>query len=96
MPRTVFPANIVGPQIRRRRLDQGLTQDELAAHCRIHGFALSRSSLAQIEMRFRYVTDQELVVIAKALGTKLNDLVPDFCKSPEVKRKRDAVSKLRR
>ena len=42
------PRNIVGPQIRRLRDQQGLTQPVLAARCRRWGWDLSRETLAKI------------------------------------------------
>ena len=40
------------------------------------GWDLSREILAQIESQFRYVTDWELVVLARALHVEITDLIP--------------------
>jgi len=40
------------------------------------GLDISRSTLAQIEIRHRYVTDEELSTIAAILKTSPNDLYP--------------------
>jgi transcriptional regulator with XRE-family HTH domain len=64
MARTKTPANIVGPQIRKRRNQLGLTQEALAAQCQLHGLDISRGTLSQIEARLRCVTDDELLALA--------------------------------
>jgi len=70
------PKNIVGPTVRRLRNDAGLSQPALAAKCGVLGWDLSREVLAQIESQFRYVTDWELVVLARALAVSVIDLIP--------------------
>jgi transcriptional regulator with XRE-family HTH domain len=35
--------NVIGPQLRRRREELGLTQDQLAAKCQVLGFDLTRA-----------------------------------------------------
>lgn len=62
--------------MRRLRNDAGLSQPMLAAKCGVLGWDLSREILAQIESQFRYVTDRELVVLARALHTGVEDLIP--------------------
>ena len=59
--------NIVGPQIRRFRLDDGLDQADLAARCGVLGWQVTRGTVAKIESQVRRVTDAELYVIAEAL-----------------------------
>ena len=69
--------NIVGPKIRRLRSQKGWTQEDLAARCTVRGLDLSRGTLSKIEAQLRCVTDQELVVIADALGVPLQGLFPN-------------------
>jgi transcriptional regulator with XRE-family HTH domain len=76
MPRKKFPANVVGPQVRRRRYEKRYSQEALAARCQLAGLDISRSTLAQIEIRFRYVSDEELFILAKVLHVAPNDLYP--------------------
>jgi transcriptional regulator with XRE-family HTH domain len=76
MPRKKFPVNLVGPQIRRARYRLGLSQAELAARCQMAGLDISRATLGQIEIRFRYVTDEELCMIASVLKSSPNELYP--------------------
>lgn len=68
--------NIVGPQIRKLRYEQNLTQDELAARCQRIGFDLSRGTLSKIEAGLRCVTDRELADLAKALNVEIVRLYP--------------------
>jgi len=75
MPRKQYPANVVGPQIRKLRGKLDLTQERLAANCQLAGLDISRSTLGQIEAR--YVTDEELMVVAALLGVTLETLYPE-------------------
>jgi len=70
------PRNLVGPQIRKLRSQQGLTQPMLAARCRRWGWDLSRETLAKIETQLRWVADFELICLANALRVKPDDLWP--------------------
>lgn len=76
MPRKQFPANIVGPQIRKARYQLGLSQEQLATRCQLLGLDISRSTLAQIEIRVRFVSDEELLVLALVLSVATDDLFP--------------------
>jgi transcriptional regulator with XRE-family HTH domain len=68
--------NIVGPQVRKLRYQQGLTQEALAARCGVRGWDLSRATLSKIEAQLRCVTDAELETLADALKVGLDDLFP--------------------
>ncbi len=68
--------NLVGPQVRRLRVQQGLTQPALAARCQRSGYDLSREGLAKIESRLRGVTDAEVVLLARALRVPFSILYP--------------------
>jgi transcriptional regulator with XRE-family HTH domain len=59
--------NIVGPQIRKLRYQQELTQEMFAARCSLLGWDLSRGTLSKIKAQLRCVTDAELVILARAL-----------------------------
>ena len=73
MPR---PKNIVGPQVRRFRDQRGWSQAVLAAKCQMAGWDISRSIVAAIEGRVRWVGDFELMMLAKILRTNPLDLLP--------------------
>lgn len=77
MPRKKYPANIVGPQIRLARKKLRITQEQFAARCQLAGLDISRSTLGQIEARLRYVSDEELMVLASLLGGAVDDLYPE-------------------
>jgi len=68
--------NIVGPQIRKLRYQQGVTQERFAARCTVQGWDLSRATLSKIEAQLRCVTDAELVKLAKALDVDVRALLP--------------------
>jgi transcriptional regulator with XRE-family HTH domain len=68
--------NIVGPQVRKLRDQQGMTQESLAARCGVLGWDLSRGTLSKIEAQLRCVTDAEVRVLADALKVSLDDLYP--------------------
>jgi transcriptional regulator with XRE-family HTH domain len=70
------PQNIVGPQIRKLRYQQELTQEMFAARCSIQGWDLSRATLSKIEAQLRCVTDAELVILANALKVNVDALLP--------------------
>jgi len=70
------PQNIVGPQIRKLRYQQNLTQEMFAARCTLHGWDLSRGTLSKIEAQLRCVTDSELVILARALKVEPTALLP--------------------
>jgi transcriptional regulator with XRE-family HTH domain len=76
MPRKTLPANVVGPQIRNARKKIGLTQEAFAAKCQLTGLDISRSTLGQIEARLRFVSDEELIVLASLLGVSTDQLYP--------------------
>ena len=77
MPRKKYPANVVGPQVRKVRTKLGLTQEQFAGRCQLEGFHISRSTLGQIEARLRYISDEELLVIASLLGVTTDQLYPE-------------------
>jgi transcriptional regulator with XRE-family HTH domain len=70
------PQNIVGPQIRKLRYQQELTQEMLAARCARLGWNISRPTLSKIEAQLRCVVDSELMILAKALRVSLEMLFP--------------------
>jgi len=84
--------NVIGPQVRRIRYAQDLTQDELAARLQRAGWDVSRTSVAKIEAQLRWVADCEMFMLAKVLGVGTDKLFPcdaivkKFVGSPEFKR----------
>lgn len=68
--------NIVGPQVRQLREQRGWSQSALAAKCQMAGWDVSRSIVAAIEGRVRWVGDFELMMLAKVLRTDAVALLP--------------------
>jgi transcriptional regulator with XRE-family HTH domain len=67
---------VVGPAVRRLRYQRKLSQAQLAARCQLHGWNASRDMIAAIEGRIRYVTDAEVLKLAKALKAPFPALFP--------------------
>ena len=70
------PLNLVGPNVRKFRDRKGWTQEVLAEKLQLIGWDISRGSVAKVEARLRWVSDCELLFLAKALGVSLPDLYP--------------------
>jgi len=54
-----------------------MTQEQFAARCQLAGLDISRSTLGQIEARLRYVSDEELIILASLLGFTADQLYPE-------------------
>ena len=54
----------------------GISQDDLAARCTRQGFDIGRGTISHIETGLRGVSDLEMVLLAKALRVKPDELVP--------------------
>ena len=66
--------NTIGPKIRYFREENNWTQDELAAHCHLVGWEISRGTIAKIESQVRRITDNEVELIAKVLNISVQQL----------------------
>ena len=66
--------NVIGPTVRRIRESQGATQEALATRCHVLNWSISRGTLAKIESQVRRVTDQEAVLLARALNVDVGRL----------------------
>jgi transcriptional regulator with XRE-family HTH domain len=86
MGKTKQPANIVGKEIQKRRYELGLTQEQFAAKCQLHGLDISRGTVSQIEAQVRCVSDSELLLLASVLGVSTDSLYPSH--AVKAKRKR--------
>ena len=69
-------ANVIGSSLRKFRMERGLTQEQLAAQCQVRGIIISRSTLAKIEIKLRYIKACELFVIAKILKIPMERFYP--------------------
>jgi len=67
--------NLCGERVREARLTQRMTQANLAAKLQIEGITMERDSVSRIEIGTRFVSDYELMVLAKILGVSLEWLI---------------------
>lgn len=61
-----------GASVRRRRVEIGLSQEELAARCELH-----RTYIGSVERGERNISLQNIVAIAAALRCASSDLMRD-------------------
>ena len=78
--------NVVGPQVKRIRRQQRLSQAKLVLRCQLSGFDMSRESLAKVEGGWRVVSDMEVLLLADALGVPFATLFPTAEKAAELVR----------
>lgn len=67
--------NIIGPQVRSKRLEKKLSQNKLAIDCQMIGWQLSRETLSKIEAGLRSVTDAEVMLLAQVLECPVQNLM---------------------
>ena len=67
--------NACGIQLRQLRVQKRLSQGDLAARVQIAGVTLERDSISRIESGTRIVSDYELYIFAKVLGTNITTLL---------------------
>jgi len=80
--------NLVGPKIRALRSDLGMTQNQFAAKCQLHGFDISLQVLGRIEAQFRCVDDFEIVKFCKILSVTPDQLLEYKPTKRDARRKR--------
>lgn len=66
----------VGENIRKHRIEKGLTQEQLSAQLQVYGCDVSRGTLAKIEAGIRHITVREL----RAVKLVLNITYEEFFK----------------
>ena len=66
--------NIVGPQVQKIRESKNLTQEQIAARLNNLGWDISRGTYAKIECQSRRVSDEEVLLLAKALKVNVQEL----------------------
>ncbi len=69
--------NVVGAKVKKYRLEQRMSQKELAERLETYAVYICRGSISRIENHERTVTDYELRAIADALKVSINDLYED-------------------
>jgi transcriptional regulator with XRE-family HTH domain len=64
-----------GENLRRVRMEKGLTQEQLAARLQTSGVDITRSTLAKIEAGQRHTYLDELICLQKVLAVPYEDLL---------------------
>ena len=62
------PRNIIGPQLRKLRVQKGMSQQALAELLQRKGWDVSRGMIARIEGQVRWISDFELHFLSDVLG----------------------------
>ncbi|RDY27003.1 XRE family transcriptional regulator [Romboutsia weinsteinii] len=70
--------NWIGENLKKVRIREGLSQEQLIAQLNLLGLDLDRTSLSRIENYNREVYDYELVYLSKALNINITDLYDEF------------------
>lgn len=70
--------NLIGTNLKKIRVLNGLSQEQLIAQLNLLGLDLDRTSLSRIENHNREVYDYELVYFSKALKVSIIDLYDDI------------------
>lgn len=66
--------NIIGEQIRKARINAGLSQQQLSNKLELLAVYVCRGSISRIENGERAITDIEIDAISKVLKVSLDDL----------------------
>ena len=66
--------NIIGNNIKKIRIDNNLTQEQLTAKLQVNGLDIDRPMLSKIESKKREVLDYEIKAIAEALTVPIQSL----------------------
>lgn len=66
--------NIIGDNIKKIRLDNNLTQEQLTAKLQVNGLDIDRPMLSKIESKKREVLDYEIKAISEALAVPIQSL----------------------
>lgn len=69
--------NLCGDRIKEARLNQHLSQSDLAARIQVEGIMIERDSISRIEIGTRFVADYELMIFARVLKVNVEWLLED-------------------
>ena len=69
--------NLCGRRVAQIRKEKKLSQRKLAAKMQILGFDVDHYFIRRVENGERFVTDIDLVIIARALGVPIADLLKE-------------------
>ncbi|MBR2100926.1 MAG: helix-turn-helix transcriptional regulator [Eubacterium sp.] len=73
--------NVIGNVLAKIRLEQRITQTELAARMQVLGTNIDQQMISKIEKNQRQVTDYELACFCKCLNISPEKMLEDFYKS---------------
>ena len=73
--RSFHSGNICGANLIRLRHERGISQRQLAKNMQIAGYDVDHHFIRRIENGERFVTDIELVALAKVLQVEITDLI---------------------
>jgi transcriptional regulator with XRE-family HTH domain len=59
--------NTCGPRVKKHRVRQRWSQQQLAEKCQLQGWDISRDIVARIELQSRCVEDSELILLSRVL-----------------------------
>ena len=69
--------NIIGPKVRRLRHQRGWSQNDLAIRLQLLGMEDgTRGKISKIESRIIWVSDEDMLYLARALKVDMKDLYP--------------------
>lgn len=68
-------ANIVGPNIKKKRIQYHLSQEALAAKMQLKNIEISQKVISRIEKQERFVTDYELLAFSEVLKIDIYELL---------------------
>ena len=69
---------LFGRNLRRLRMERGLTQEQITARLQLAGCDLTRRALAKIEAGQRHVYPDELYALRNALEVPYEELLPSM------------------
>ncbi|MCH4239130.1 MAG: helix-turn-helix domain-containing protein [Oscillospiraceae bacterium] len=67
--------NLVGARVEAARKSEGMKQKDLLAQLQVQGIDMNASGLSKLEGQIRYVTDYELVALAKVFNVSVDWLL---------------------
>ena len=67
--------NLVGKKVETIRKKQGMKQKHLLTHLQVNGVDMNASALSKLEGQVRYVTDIELLALAKVFRLSVDSLL---------------------
>jgi transcriptional regulator with XRE-family HTH domain len=66
--------NIVGPRIRKLRVERGWSQSQFATQLQLKGLDIGRDVVARIECQIHAVRDRDIPFFARTLGVEVCSL----------------------